>query len=115
MEPPVRDMVDGVALYERVWRHNGGNARFGRRQRALLHHAGFRHGETVLRGNEVAPDEADFIAELLVSPRIADVAVELGWADRPTLERYAEGVQTWTKHPDALCIMTVLQTVGWRD
>jgi|GEM_PF-4050820 len=42
-------------------------------------------------------------------------ALELGWVDRPTLERYAEGWRTWAKDPDALAITANLQTVGWRD
>jgi len=114
IEPVVPDFVEGLALYERMWRHNGGNPRFGRHQHAILRQAGFRHGETMLKGVEVTPERSAFIAERFLSPRFADVAIGLGWADRPTLERYAQGVRTWAKHPDALLITAELTTVGWR-
>ena len=115
IEPAIPDLLEGLALYERVWRLNGGNPRLGRIQRALLRQTGFRHGETTLHGIEVAPNAAESWVARLLGPRVGGRALELGWVDRPTLERYAEGWRTWAKDPDALAITANLQTVGWRD
>jgi len=114
LEPTIPEMLEGLALYERVWRHNGGNPRLGRHQRALLRQAGFRPGETTLRGVELRPDEVDSWVDRLRGPRGGGRAIELGWVDRPTLERYAEGFRAWARQPDALAITANLQTVAWR-
>jgi SAM-dependent methyltransferase len=115
VEPSIPAMMDGFALYERIWRHNGGDPRFGRHQRALMRQAGLRYGETTYGSEEVPPSMADTIVALFLAPTVADRAIELGWADRPAIERYAEGVRTWGRQPDALGITGILQTVGWRD
>jgi SAM-dependent methyltransferase len=114
VEPPLPAMADALALYERVWRHNGGNARLGRHQRALMRQAGLRPGETTARGDSYPPQAADALVAVFLGPRIADQAIALGWVDRPSLERYAEGIRAWGQHPDALLITSMLQTVGWR-
>lgn len=88
--PPDPAVQDALALYERLWQHNGGNPRQGRLQRALLHSAGFGDLRTSAGTNTFPPAQAaDVFAEMLTSPRLADQALALGWVDRPTLDGYA--------------------------
>jgi ubiquinone/menaquinone biosynthesis C-methylase UbiE len=116
VEPNVPELLEALALYERVWRHNGGDARLGRRQRALLRQAGFRRGGTTLWPVELfTPAEADDLVMILLAPGALGRAVELGWTDRATAERYAAGVRSWARDPDAVAIDALFQTIGWRD
>jgi len=111
VEPLPPEIAEALALFERVWRHNGGNPRFGRHQRALLRQAGFRYGETTLRSREIPPDSAE---ATFARPAFTERAIALEWVDRPTLERYADAFRAWAKHPDALWMTANVQTVGWR-
>jgi hypothetical protein len=115
IEPSIPALTEGLALYERIWRLNGGDPRFGRHQRTLMRQAGLRSGETTYGSEEIRPSMAVTIVALFLAPTIADRAIELGWAHRPAIERYAAGVRTWGKQPDALAITGILQTIGWRD
>jgi SAM-dependent methyltransferase len=114
VEPAVPSLAEATALYERVWRHNGGNPRLGRHQRALLHQAGFRHGETTFGKVEIAPADVD-TAVAMFRRGVAGRAIELGWVDQATVERLAEGYRVWANGPNAIVITALFQTVGWRD
>jgi SAM-dependent methyltransferase len=113
---PRSDLVtDSVALYERLWRHNGGDARLGHRNRVLLREAGFTQIRTTSRTIDFNPRDAGWFADRLLSPDFADTVVGFGWTDRVTLERYAQAVREWGQHPDAVEIGVLVQSVGRRE
>jgi SAM-dependent methyltransferase len=113
---PHSDLVsESLALYERLWRHNGGDARFGHRNRALLRDAGFTQIRTTSRTIDFNPRDAGWAADRLLSAEFADPVISLGWTDRATLERYAEALRAWGQHPDAVEIGVVVCSVGRRE
>jgi hypothetical protein len=109
-------MKASIALYERLWRHNGGDARLGHRNRAILRAAGFTQILTTSRSVDFPIHlDAAFFAEAFLSSRIADPVVRFGWADRAALGRYAQAWSAWGQNPDAVSIGVVVQSVGRRE
>jgi SAM-dependent methyltransferase len=102
------------ALYERLWRLNGGDARLGHRNRVLLREAGFTQIQTTSRTIDWNPRDAHVGAGMLLAPRFADRVIGLGWVDRATLENYAQAWLDWGQDPDAVEISVMIQSVGWR-
>jgi SAM-dependent methyltransferase len=115
-EPSSEDMKESIALYERLWRHNGGDSRLGHRNRALLREAGFNQILTTSRSIDFPVQlDAIFFADAFLSSRIADPIISFGWADRTTLERYAQAWSEWGQNPDAVSIGMSIQSVGRRE
>jgi ubiquinone/menaquinone biosynthesis C-methylase UbiE len=114
-EPSSEEMKETIALYERLWRHNGGDMRLGRRNRSLLREAGFTQILTTSRSVDIPVEfEAFYFSDGLLSARLGDPITALGWADRATLERYAQAWADWGQNPDAVSIALEVQSVGQR-
>ena len=113
--PSDPDLVAFRDLYERLWRLNGGNPEQGRLQRTLLHAAGFSRLETSAGTNTFQAAAGQMWVDLLLTPRVAGRAIELGWADRAAIERYAEALRRWGEHPDGIWSTMMVETVGWVD
>jgi SAM-dependent methyltransferase len=115
LEPANEELTESLALYERLWRHNGGDSRLGHRTRALLRAAGFTPIQTTSRTIDVNPRDFAWVPDRLLGPTIADPVIRLGWTDRATLERYAQAWREWVLHPDAVEIQIMIQSVGRRE
>lgn len=115
LAPHSDEVRDALALYERLWRHNGGDARFGHRNRVLLREAGFVQIQTSSRTIDFNPRDAGKFADGLLDPRFADPVIDHGWVDRATLDRYAQACREWGQHPDAVNIGVIVQSVGQRE
>jgi len=107
-------LAEARALYERLWRHNGGNPEQGRLQRALLREAGFERLETSAGTNTFPAWAGEVWAGIFLAPRFADRVIELGWADRSTIERYAAAHRRWGENPDGIWSTIMVETVGWK-
>jgi SAM-dependent methyltransferase len=105
---------EGLALYERLWRLNGGDARFGHRNRVLLREAGFTQILTTSRTIDWNPRDAHVFAKMVLAPSFADRVIGLGWVDRVTLEDYAQAWLDWGQDPDAVDISVMVQSVARR-
>jgi hypothetical protein len=115
-EPSSEAMKESSALYERLWRHNGGDARLGHRNRVLLREAGFKQILTTSRTIDFPVRVvATYVADALLSSRMADPIIRFGWADRAALERYAQAWLDWAQDPDAVDIAVIVQSVGRRE
>jgi SAM-dependent methyltransferase len=112
--PPDPTVADALALYERLWRHNGGNPELGRLQRVLLREAGFMGLETSAGTNTFPAAVGEIWADMLLAPRFADRVIELGWADRSTLASYAAASRRWGENPDGIWSTIMVETVGWK-
>jgi SAM-dependent methyltransferase len=110
--PPDPTMFEALALYERLWRLNGGNPEQGRRQRGLLRETGFDQLETSVGTNTFPPWAGEIFAGMILAPRISDRLIELGWADRSTIERYAAAFRHWGEEPDGIWSTMMVETVG---
>jgi SAM-dependent methyltransferase len=107
-------LEEASALYERLWRLNGGDARFGHRNRKLLREVGFTQIQTTSRTIDWNPRDAPAFADMLLAPRFADRVIELDWVNRATLERYAQAFLDWGQDPDAVMISVMVESVGRR-
>jgi ubiquinone/menaquinone biosynthesis C-methylase UbiE len=114
LAPHSDPVIDSLALYERVWQHNGGDPRLGHRNRAILREAGFVQIRTTGRTIEFDPRDSGWFADRLLSQAFADSVIGFGWTDRVTLERYARAVREWGQNPDAVEIGVIVQSVGRR-
>jgi len=118
--PPSDAIEQAIALYLRLWEHNGGNPRVGRLHRTLLHDAGFPRsvasGTTLTAGTTTATHTfADFAADIVESPSFVEQVAALGWADKGALDTLARGCRTWGDQPGAFSTLVMCETVGWRD
>jgi SAM-dependent methyltransferase len=119
--PQLPDVELAAQLYARVWRHNGGHPTCGRRLRAWLGEAGFARIETSASFRWDASQDGsasgsrafgELLAHRLLLPNLAGPIVANGWADEATLRRLAESCAAWSRHPDALCAMTMVEALG---
>ncbi|MEX0762928.1 MAG: methyltransferase domain-containing protein [Dehalococcoidia bacterium] len=99
-------------------RDSGVDARFGPRQERELRAAGFSDMKT-----RVAADPrghmADVYAEMLENraPRFVSEGIfsEEEFGDDKFMSGIVEGIREWSKHPDAIWILTVSwETIGWK-
>ena len=110
--PPCPELERAMALYERLWRRNGGDARFGRRQRPLLREAGFTPVDTTFG---VATLPLPLVVARFTAPDFVDRLIDLGWVDRATFEGWQAPIAAWGQHPDALIADLMFETVARRD
>ncbi len=113
-------LTEAHDTWRRFRRHCGGDPFMGRRLRALLRQAGF--ARTVGTGSSESwgtPQSARTIAAALASefagPRIAETAIEMGWADQAQMDDAARALQEWGNHEDAFMAIVWCEAVGWKD
>jgi SAM-dependent methyltransferase len=114
------DVARAVALYDQVWRGNGGHPAAGRHLRGWLRAAGFTrvHTSASFRWDGSAADARAF-GELLghrfTLPNLVEPALANGWADHEELSRISAACLAWSRHPDAFAAMMMCEAVGWKD
>lgn len=112
-------LTRAAALYEQIWRHNGGHPDCGRHLRGWLRDAGFARVQTSasFRWDGSAAESRAF-GELLghrfTLPNFVEPALTNGWADRAELSRISAGCLAWSRRPDAFAAMVMCEAVGWK-
>ena len=106
-------------LLDRVLEYNGGDPFFGRRQRATLREVGFVNVQASASYDSYGTPETtrnvgDYLAELLLQPRLSDVIIEQKWADRSELQDMSAAFKAWGRHPDAFSARARCEAVGWK-
>lgn len=114
-EPQVPAIEEAIAVYLRLWEHNGGHARLGRQQRRLMRTAGFGQLQTTAATLQLTPRAGEFMAGLVSAPRFVERVTMLGWTDRETIERWVAAFRAWDQDPDALWAHMRFATVGWAE
>ena len=119
ISPPDESVRQFFELFERGFNHHGGSLNRGRHLRQMMRQAGF----TVIDfsasfQNSASPEAvqrsvANYIAWMENLP-LFDEAIELGWVDRPTLERLGANMKQWSEHPDAFLALGSCRAVGRR-
>jgi ubiquinone/menaquinone biosynthesis C-methylase UbiE len=115
--PAHADVARAVALYEQIWRYNGGHPDCGRHLRAWLQEAGFAHVRTSasFRWDGSAAESRAFgelLGHRLTLPNFVAPALTNGWAGRPELARISAGCLAWSRRPDAFAAMVMCEAVG---
>ena len=107
-------------LLMRLWSQAGGDPYFPKRYRAVLREAGFTRihmtASCEVRSNSASTTTwANALVHFLrQEPRLAERAIELGWADSITLEALVDALQTWGAHPDAFWSETWCAAIAWK-
>jgi ubiquinone/menaquinone biosynthesis C-methylase UbiE len=117
--PPDRRLERWLAVYHAVAARNGGEADAGRYLHGWLHEAGFTaialSGTTwTFPGYDTVESWASSWADRVLRSNLATKAVEYGIADRPELERIAEGFREWGRQPAAFFSIGHVEAVGRR-
>ncbi len=100
--------------------HCGGDPFMGRRLRALLREAGFT--ETIGSASSEAwgtPQRTQSMMAALTAeftgPRIAETAIQQGWADQAQMDKAARALEDWGRHADAFMAIAWCEAVGWNN
>jgi ubiquinone/menaquinone biosynthesis C-methylase UbiE len=117
--PPDARLERWLALYHAVATRNGGEADAGRYLHGWLHEAGFTAialgGTTwTFPGYDTVESWAHSWADRVVRSNLGTKAVEYGIADRPELERIADGFREWARHPAAFFSIGHVEALGRR-
>jgi SAM-dependent methyltransferase len=119
LSPSEPALLESVALWERLSRHTGGDPRRGKHLRALLGEAGFARAEVSASYDCHATPATTrqwgtfWAAELrgTMGARL----LELGWADRSTLDEMAAAWTAWAERPDAFLARAFCEAVAGCD
>ncbi len=99
--------------------HNGADPFFGRRLRSLLNELGMVRVEACASYEcHGAPESVQVIAESAAgyfSGSFADQVIELGWLDRPEIDRVNAAWKEWGENPDAFWARSWCEAVGWKE
>ena len=113
-------IIESLAIWKKVWEHNGGTPNFGRQHRSLLREAGFIGIEASAYVDPFGTPEAtqrwgDILANMTLEGPFAETAIELGLADRAKVEQMVAAFKEWGKHPDAFFTRTWCTAVAWKE
>jgi SAM-dependent methyltransferase len=108
-----------AALYERVWRANGGHPRCGPELPTLLLEAGCELLATSasFRWDGSADETREFaslLADRLSQPPMADTLVSRGWATFEQLQTLAAACRAWAERRGAFAAMPMVEAIGRR-
>jgi len=111
-------MEKGFEIFQKVWKYNGGDPRFARRQRQALRKAGFSNikatASCVYRGTTEAINEYRKLAIAMASaPNFRNQAVAMNLCDEKLLDELIEEWRKWSEHPDAFFAVIFCEAVGW--
>jgi SAM-dependent methyltransferase len=119
MEPASAGTELFLALWQKVWRHNGGDPSRPRHLRRLLREAGYsRTVGSSSAGEQIGSIEASrHFAGVAVRytgiPTWNEVVLEHGWADPAALDAMRADLTTWGEHPDAFYGVLYCEAIGW--
>lgn len=117
---PADPLADkGMALLNRLYRHNGGDWDVGRRMRGLLLEAGFRpvRGSATYQSYGTLEETrvwAARVAGAFTEPPVSEQLLQLDWATPSELEEIAAYWRAWGEQPDAFYARAWCEAVGWK-
>lgn len=107
-------------IWAKYRRHCGGDPFMGRHLRTLLREAGFEN-TTGSASSETwgTPQLARSMMRVLMDeftgPKIAQTAIQMGWADQAQMEKAASALKDWGDHADAFMAIVWCEAVGWKE
>ena len=48
-------------------------------------------------------------------PKIAETAIQMGWADQAQMDKAARALEAWGDHADAFMAIVWCEAVGWKE
>jgi SAM-dependent methyltransferase len=114
-EPQSSVMEEAIAVWLRVWEHNGGHPRLGRQVPRLMRTAGFGQLQTTTSPFEFMGWGGGLFAELVSAPGFVERVTTLGWADEERIARWVTALREWDANPDGVWASLKIRTVGWAE
>jgi ubiquinone/menaquinone biosynthesis C-methylase UbiE len=116
LNPVLANVLD---MWNRLLKHNGADPFFGRRLRSLLNKLGLVRVEASASYEcHGATESVQVIADIAAgyfSGSFADQVIELGWLDRPEIDRVNAAWKEWGENPDAFWARSWCEAVGWEE
>jgi ubiquinone/menaquinone biosynthesis C-methylase UbiE len=115
---PINSLMEkGHTIFQEVWKHNGGDPRFGRRQRQALREAGFSNIKVsatcfCCETSEAVEEQSKFAIAMASAPNFRNQAVALNLCDEKFLDDLTEEWRKWGEHPDAFFAVIFCEAVG---
>ena len=111
-------MEEGVKIFKKVWKHNGGDPHFGRLHRQSLRAAGFVKVECFASclccgTPEAAEEHSKFIIAMASAPSFRNQAIAMNLCDKQMLDDLINEWSKWGKHPDSFLAVTFCEAIGW--
>ena len=111
-------MEKGFEIFQKVWKHNGGDPRFARRQRQVLREAGFSNIQATAScfycgTPEAVEEHGKFLLAMASAPNFRNQAVAMNLCDEKLLDELTEEWKKWGEHPDAFFAVIFCEAVGW--
>ena len=111
-------MQKGHEIFQKVWKHNGGDPLFGRKQRQVLREAGFNPIKATAScfscgTPEALEEHSKFLLAMGSAPNFRNQAVALNLCDEDFLDDLTEEWRNWRQNPDAFLAVIFCEAVGW--
>jgi ubiquinone/menaquinone biosynthesis C-methylase UbiE len=119
LAPPDPIIQQGMALYEKLRRHNGHDPAIGRRLRGLLNECGFERIEAAgVYESYGTPEAVRALAEvwkgMITQSNVAAQAVQLGWVNQMALGFMAGACTRFAERPDAFAATAWVEATAWK-
>jgi ubiquinone/menaquinone biosynthesis C-methylase UbiE len=107
-------------IWAKYRRHCGGDPFMGRRLRALLREAGFANtvgsaSSETWGTPQLAQSMMCVLMDEFTGPKIAETAIQMGWADQAQMDKAASVLRDWGDHADAFMAIVWCEAVGWKE
>ena len=108
-----------IELWERLWAHNGGDPKLGRRHKMLLRETGFTRIEASASYDYCGTTESANGFSQLMAHEFSEAGasrqlLDLGWADRSDLYKITTAWKLWGENPDSFFARPRCEAVGWK-
>lgn len=119
--PADPDLQQVFNLWEKVYWHHGREPRFGRFLLGMLRKAGFSRirssasSDLWTESPESTAVHAELVATVCEDSWFAEQVIELGFADRRTLDNISNAWRAVVKNPDVFISEARGEAVGWKE
>jgi len=120
ISPAEATLTTAYDIWLKYRQHCGGDPFMGRRLRALLREAGFE--KTIGSASsetwgtpQLTQSMKSVLKEEFTGPKIAETAIQMGWADQAQMDSAVSALKEWGDHADAFMAIVWCEAVGWKE
>ena len=120
ISPAEATLTTAYDIWLKYRQHCGGDPFMGRRLRALLREAGFEKTKGTASSEtwgtpQLTQSMKSVLKEEFTGPKIAETAIQMGWADQAQMDSAVSALKEWGDHADAFMAIVWCEAVGWKE